>query len=453
MADLRKERYGNQTLSKEERLTTFDEVSLTYDEETARKEAKRCLNCKHFPCVSGCPLKNNIPEFIALVAEGKFIEAYEVLNKTTSLPSICGRVCPKEKQCEGHCVRGKVGESIAIGDLERFVAEYYYRHKQTEVKTTHGDKKVAIIGGGPGGLSCARELLLLGYKVTIFEKEARLGGALTYALPTFRLPSSAVENEVNKVIELGAKVRLNTEINDLDSLLKEGYNAIFMATGASKSKPLGIKGEELKGVYSANDFLYQIRRVQLGEVNDELPLANAKKILVIGGGNVAMDAARSARRLGAEVIVIYRRTEAEMPAFKDEIDHALEEGIEFMYLVNPVEFIGEDKVSKVVLTRNELGEADKSGRRRPIEIKGSEFILDNVDGIITAISSYPSSEFLKEKVELTSWDGVIVDSDFKTSKEYVYAGGDLVTGPLTVIEAMVQGKKAARAIHEKLIKK
>ena len=452
MSDLRKEKYQVETLSLKERLTSFDEVVLGYNEETAIKEANRCLNCKHFPCVGGCPLKNAIPTFITLVAEGKFLEAYEVLNETTALPSICGRVCPKENQCEGHCVRGKTGESVSIGNLERFVAEYYYKHHENKKAKQNFSYRIAIVGGGPSALACAKELLLLGYKVSIFEKESKLGGALTYAIPTFRLPYETVQNEINKVYELGAEVHLNKEIDNINELLNEGYSAIFVATGASKSKPLGIKGENLKGVYSANDFLYQIRRVQLKEINDDLPLSNAKKILVIGGGNVAMDAARSARRLGAEVIVIYRRTEQEMPAFKEELEHALEEGVKFMELVNPKEFIGETHITKVVLTRNELGELDRSGRPRPIEIKDSEFEIDGVDGVITAISSYPNSLFLKDDVELNSWDGVIIDNDGKTSCNVLYAGGDVVLGPSTVVQAMVQGKNAALAIHKMLSK-
>lgn len=453
MADLCKEKYKNQVLTFKERVTSFNEVSLTYNEETARKEAKRCLNCKHFPCMEGCTLHNHIPMFISLIAEGKFIEAYEELNKTTSLPSICGRICPKEKQCEGSCIRGKNGESVSIGNLERFVAEYYYSIKKDNKIDFTSNEKIAIVGGGPSGLVCASELAKLGYKVTIYEKEAKLGGALTYLIPSFRLPYHAVANEIKKVYELGVEVRLNTEINILDLLLKEGYSAMFIALGASKSKPLGIKGEHLKGIYSANDFLYAIRKIQLGEINESYPLEGAKKILVIGGGNVALDAARSAKRLGAEVIVIYRRTEKEMPAFEEEIKHALEENIKFMYLVNPKEFIGVDCVNKVVLTRNELGTPDQSGRCRPVEIKGSEFIIDNVDGVITAISSYPNSELLKEQIELNSWDGIIIDENGRTSIENVYAGGDVVTGPLTLTNAMIQGKKAARAIHEMIMKK
>ncbi len=453
MADLRKEKYENKNLTYQERVNSFAEVSLTYDEGTAIKEAKRCLNCKHFPCMTGCPLHNHIPMFISLIAEGKFVEAYEELNKTTSLPSVCGRVCPKEMQCEGSCVRGKNGESVSIGNLERFVAERYYSlNKDTKIIKSN-DIKVAIVGGGPSGLACASELAKLGYKVTIFEKEGKLGGALTYLLPSFRLPYQTVVNEIKKVYKLGVEVKLNTEIKNIDLLLKEGYSAAFIALGASKSKPLGIKGEDLKGIYSANDFLYQIRKIQLGEVKCAFPLENAKKVLVVGGGNVALDAARSAKRLGAEVIVIYRRTEKEMPAFEEEIKHAIEEDIKFMYLVNPKEFIGEDHVCKVKLTRNELGEPDQSGRYRPVEIKDSEFIIEDVDGVITAISSYPNSELVSEQINLNSWDGVIINENGETSKEFVYAGGDVVTGPSTVISAMKQGMNAACSIHKMIIGK
>ncbi len=447
MADLRKEKYKSRTLDIQMAMTTFDEVNQGYDEITAVSEAKRCLSCPHFPCVKGCPLNNHIPDFIKFVASGDFIKAYHVLEETTSLSSVCGRVCPHEKQCEGHCIRGKSGEPVSIGNLERFVGEYYLAHKQKATASPIQNQKIAIIGGGPAGLHCAYTLLKLGYQVTIFEKNEVLGGALMYAIPSFRLPGDIVQKEIQKIFDLGAEVNLNIEIKDPLDLLKQGYDDVFIACGANKSKRLDIKGEELDGVIPAELFLHQFNRIQKVGLEGDFPLKNANKVLVVGGGNVAIDSARTLKRLGKQVIIIYRRTKEEMPAYDFEIQEALDEGVEIMYLVNPKEMIKCGKSNKVILTRNELGMADSSGRRRPIEIPNSDFVIEDVDAIIAAISASPNSEVCKNIIDLGSWGQVLIDDNCRTSIKHIYAGGDIVNGPLTVTSAMRQGFVAALAIH------
>lgn len=440
------------------RNKNFLEVALGYTEEMAKEEAQRCLQCKHKPCVEGCPVNVQIPEFIKLVAEGRFEEAYEKIRETNSLPAICGRVCPQETQCEQLCVRAKKGESVGIGRLERFVADWYMTNaKQKEVTVEKLNKKVAIIGSGPAGISCAGDLAKMGYDVTIFEAFHTAGGVLMYGIPEFRLPKELVQKEIDLVKKLGVEIKTNMVIGKvftLDELMDEGYEAVFIASGAGLPSFMGIEGENLNGVYSANEFLTRINLMKAYKFPDcDTPVKVGKTVAVVGGGNVAMDAARSAKRLGAEkVYIIYRRSESEMPARLEEIHHAKEEGIIFKLLTNPVKIIGTDDgwVKGMECVEMELGEPDASGRRKPVPKKDSEHVID-VDTVIIAIGQSPNPLITSTTpgLDTQKWGGIIANEETgATSKIGVFAGGDAVTGAATVILAMGAGKKAAKAIDQ-----
>ena len=440
------------------RNKNFLEVTLGYTEEMAREEAERCLKCKNKPCVAGCPVNVQIPDFIALVAEGKFEEAYEKIRETNSLPAVCGRVCPQETQCEQLCVRAKKGESVAIGRLERFVADYYMAHNKEKVeKVEKLNKKVAVVGSGPAGLTCAGDLAKMGYDVTIFEAFHVPGGVLMYGIPEFRLPKALVQKEIDSVKNLGVEVKTNMVIGkvlSLDELVDEGYEAVFIGSGAGLPSFMGMPGENLNGVYSANEFLTRINLMKAYKFPfTDTPVKVGKNVAVVGGGNVAMDAARCAKRLGAEhIYIVYRRSEAEMPARIEEIHHAKEEGILFKLLTNPTKIIGSDDgwVTGMECVQMELGEPDSSGRRRPVAKQGSEHIID-VETVVIAIGQSPNPLIASttEGLETQKWGGIIADEETgATSKIGVYAGGDAVTGAATVILAMGAGKKAAMAIDE-----
>lgn len=438
------------------RNKNFKEVALGYSAETAVEEAKRCLNCKNRPCVAGCPVNVMIPEFIALAAEGKFEEAYQMINRTSSLPAVCGRVCPQETQCEGKCTRGIKGEPVGIGRLERFVADYHNANSiAAPVKPESNGHKVAIVGSGPAGLTCAGDLAKLGYEVTIFEALHLAGGVLVYGIPEFRLPKAIVQKEVENLRALGVKVETNMVVGrvfTIEELKKEyGFEAVFLGTGAGLPKFMGIPGENARGVFSANEYLTRSNLMKAYENDSETPILHAKTVAVVGGGNVAMDAARTAKRLGAEVYIIYRRSDAELPARREEIEHAKEEEIIFKLLTNPVEILtdAEENVVGIKCVEMELGEPDASGRRRPVEKKGSEFVID-VDCVIMALGTSPNPLLKQTTVGLdTKPRGeIIADETGKTSLEGVYAGGDAVTGAATVILAMGAGKAAAKAIDE-----
>jgi len=451
------------------RNKNFKEVTLGYDKDTAMDEANRCLHCKNSPCVSGCPVNVQIPDFIEKIKEGDFISAYKVINKTSSLPAICGRVCPQETQCEGKCIRGIKGEPVGIGRLERFVADYYNEHESIkETKITKNGFKVAIIGSGPSGLTCAGDLLKLGYDVTIFEALHVAGGVLVYGIPEFRLPKSIVQKEVDNLINLGAHIITNVVIGKtltINELFSEGFDSIYIGTGAGLPNFMNIPGEQLKGVYSANEFLTRSNLMKAYLDNPVTPIMKGGNVAVIGGGNVAMDAARTAKRLGASnVYIIYRRSMDELPARKEEVEHAIEEGIEFRLLNNPVEIIGYHNESDRLDPKNgfvngikcikmELGEPDEKGRRKPISIPGSEFILD-IDTVIMAIGTSPNPliKNTTEGLDVNNHGGIIVDDKSKTSLDKIYAGGDAVTGAATVISAMGAGKLAAKSIDEYLSK-
>ena len=445
------------------RNCNFEEVSLGYDEAMAVDEAKRCLNCKHKPCINGCPVNVRIPEFIQLVAEEKFMEAYEVIRSTNALPAVCGRVCPQETQCEEKCVRGIKGEPVAIGRLERFVADYAMAHDCQPAKPLPDNgKKVAIVGSGPAGLTCAGDLRKLGYGVTIFEALHTPGGVLVYGIPEFRLPKQLVRDEIQTLLDIGVKIETNMVVGrsiTLDELLnEEGYSAVFVGSGAGLPRFQGIPGENLNGVYSANEFLTRINLMKAYHFPEsDTPVQVGKNAAVVGGGNVAMDAARSAKRLGAEhVYIVYRRGEAEMPARVEEVHHAKEEGIIFKMLTNPTEILGDENghVKGMTCVEMELGEPDASGRRRPVVKAGSEHTID-VDTVVIAIGNSPNPLIKNTTPGLATekWGGIIVDeATGKTSRDHVYAGGDTVTGAATVILAMGAGKTAAAAIHEELSK-
>lgn len=443
-----------------ERNKNFLEVALGYTDEMAKEEAERCLQCKTKPCVQGCPVNVQIPEFIKLVAEGNFNEAYEKVTETNSLPAICGRVCPQESQCEMYCVRGKKGESVAIGRLERFVSDWYMKNKEPNVKEVSKlGKKVAVVGSGPSGLTCAGDLAKLGYDVTIFEAFHVPGGVLMYGIPEFRLPKALVQKEIDTVKKLGVEIKTNMVIGkvlSLDELIEEGYEAIFIGSGAGLPSFMGIPGENLNGVYSANEFLTRINLMKAYQFpNCDTPVKVGKNVAVVGGGNVAMDAARSAKRLGAEnVYIVYRRSENEMPARLEEVHHAKEEGIILKLLTNPTKIIGTDDgwVKGMECVEMELGEPDSSGRRKPVVKQGSEFVLD-VETVIIAIGQSPNPLITSTTAGLNTqkWGGIIVEEETgATSKDGVYAGGDAVTGAATVILAMGAGKKAAKAIDSYL---
>ena len=458
------------TQDPQKRNKNFDEVALGYSTEQAIDEAKRCLNCKHKPCVGGCPVKIYIPDFIAKVAEGEFEEAYQIIAKSSSLPAVCGRVCPQENQCEGKCVRGIRGEAVAIGRLERFVADYHNKRSDINVeKPLKNGHRVAVIGSGPSGLSCASVLAKKGYEVTIFEALHTPGGVLVYGIPEFRLPKEIVRKEIDGLKELGVEIQTNVVIGKtitVDELIFEyGYEAIFIGSGAGLPKFMGIPGENLKGVFSANEFLTRINLMKAYNTESETPVLRASKVAVVGGGNVAMDAARCAKRLGAEVYIVYRRGIEELPARHEEVDHAQEEGIVFKTLTNPVEILGYNNpndrrdpknmsVCGMKCVKMELGDPDESGRRSPHVKEGSEFILD-VDSVIMSLGTSPNPliKSTTEGLETQKWGGIIVNEDGLTSKEAVYAGGDAVTGAATVILAMGAGKTAAEAIDKYLSEK
>lgn len=440
------------------RNKNFDEVALGYTPEMAIEEASRCLNCKHKPCVSGCPVNIDIPAFIALVAKGKFEAAYEIIHKTNSFPAVCGRVCPQESQCEGKCVRCNNGESVAIGRLERFVADYYMENCQKkEYNIVPNGKKVAVIGAGPAGLTCAGDLAKKGYKVTIFEAFHTAGGVLVYGIPEFRLPKRIVADEIEGLKKLGVEIMTDMVIGkvlSVDEIIEMGYDAVFIGSGAGLPMFMGIEGEDSVGVYSANEFLTRINLMKAHLDNFDTPIKKVNSVAVVGGGNVAMDAARCAKRLGAEhVYIIYRRGEEEMPARKEEVHHAKEEEIEFKLLCNPVRILSDEKgnVNAVECVKMQLGEPDQSGRRRPEVIEGSEFILP-VDSVIMALGTSPNPliRTTTNGIDANKWGCLIVDENMKTTKDAVYAGGDAVTGAATVILAMGAGKTAAKAIDEYL---
>ncbi len=443
------------------RNKNFEEVARGYTEDMAIEEATRCLHCKQRFCVAGCPVNVPIPEFIEEVAKGDFEKAYEVITSENALPAICGRVCPQENQCEGKCIRGKKGESVAIGRLERFVADYVMNHTDITIeKAGSNGIKVAVVGAGPAGLTCAGELAKMGYEVTLFEALHEVGGVLVYGIPEFRLPKELVAKEVQKIVDLGVRIEKNVIIGKsitIDELIEEGYSAIFVGSGAGLPNFMHIEGENLNGVYSANEFLTRSNLMKAYDFpNHPTPIFVGSKVAVVGGGNVAMDAARTAKRLGAdEVYIIYRRGEEELPARREEIHHAKEEGIIFKLLCNPVKIRGkEGRVSHIECVNMELGEPDASGRRRPVVQEGSEHLLD-MDTVIIAIGQSPNPLIRSTTpgLDVQKWGGIIVNEEtMETSKENVYAGGDVVTGAATVILAMGAGKKAAHAIHEKLKK-
>ena len=439
------------------RNKNFLEVALGYTADIAVDEAQRCLHCKAMPCVSGCPVNIDIPGFIKEIADGNFEGAYSVISKSSSLPAVCGRVCPQENQCEGKCVRGKKGEAVAIGRLERFAADYHNANfkGEPEMPASNG-KRVAVIGAGPAGLTCAGDLAKKGYDVTVFEALHLAGGVLVYGIPEFRLPKSIVQKEVDTLKELGVKVETNMVIGrvlSIDELMDDyGFESVFIGSGAGLPRFMNIPGENLCGVYSANEFLTRTNLMKAYKDDSTTPIMHAKKVAVVGGGNVAMDAARCAKRLGAEeVYIVYRRSEEELPARKEEVEHAKEEGIIFKLLNNPVEILGnEDEfVTGMKCIKMELGELDASGRRRPVEIPGSEFVLD-VDAVVISIGTSPNPliKATTKGLDTQKWGGIIADENGLTSREGVYAGGDAVTGAATVILAMGAGKTAAAAIDE-----
>ncbi|MBQ7976080.1 MAG: NADPH-dependent glutamate synthase [Clostridia bacterium] len=451
------------------RAHNFDEVALGYTEEQAIDEANRCLNCKNMPCVDGCPVKIHIPEFITKIKEGDFEGAYQIITKSSSLPAVCGRVCPQETQCESKCVRGIKGESVGIGRLERFVADWHNTFCTEEpVKPECNGHRVAIVGSGPSGLTCAGDLAKKGYDVTVFEALHTAGGVLVYGIPEFRLPKKIVAKEVETLKQLGVKIETNVVIGKtltIDELFEEGYEAVFVGSGAGLPNFMGIPGEALNGVYSANEFLTRSNLMKSYLDNPETPIMKGGRVAVVGGGNVAMDAARTALRLGADkVYIVYRRSMDELPARREEVEHAEEEGIEFRLLCNPTEILGYSNpndarnpkngfVTGMTCVRMELGEPDERGRRRPVVVEGSEFTID-VDTVIMSIGTSPNPliKSTTEGLEVNRWGGIVVNEDGLTSRNAVYAGGDAVTGAATVISAMGAGKTAAKAIDEALSK-
>lgn len=450
------------------RARNFDEVALGYTPEIAVAEANRCLNCKNKPCVTGCPVNIEIPSFISKIKEGDFEGAYAVISQSSSLPAVCGRVCPQESQCESKCTLGIKFEPVGIGRLERFVADYHNAHNHGEISVpAPNGHKVAVVGSGPSGLTCAGDLAKKGYKVTVFEALHLAGGVLVYGIPEFRLPKSIVQKEVETLKKYGVDVETNVVIGKtvtIDELFEDGYEAVFVGSGAGLPRFMGIPGESLKGVYSANEFLTRSNLMKAYKADSQTPILRGRNVAVVGGGNVAMDAARTALRLGADnVYIVYRRSMEELPARAEEVEHAQEEGVKFEILRNPVELLGynnpEDRrdpkngcVTGMKVIKCELGEPDEKGRRRPVEIAGSEYVID-VDCVIMSIGTSPNPLIKNTTagLEVNRHGGIIVEEQTgKTSKEGVYAGGDAVTGAATVILAMGAGKTAAKAIDEYL---
>ena len=439
------------------RATNFEEVCLGYNKEEAMEEASRCLNCKNAQCIKGCPVSIQIPDFIAAVKDGDIEKAYEVISESSALPAVCGRVCPQESQCEGKCIRGIKGEAVSIGKLERFTADWARENGiKPQGASEKNGHKVAVIGSGPAGLTCAGDLAKLGYDVTIFEALHEAGGVLVYGIPEFRLPKSkVVAAEVENVKSLGVKIETNVIIGrsvTIDELMeKEGFEAVFIGSGAGLPRFMGIPGEQAKGVFSANEFLTRNNLMKAFKEGYDTPIARGKKVVVVGGGNVAMDAARTALRLGAEVHIVYRRSEAELPARVEEVHHVKEEGVIFDLLQNPTEILVDENgcVKGVRVIKMELGEPDESGRRRPVEIPGSEYEIE-ADTVIMSLGTSPNPliSSTTRGLDVNKRGCIICEDDGATSKEAVYAGGDAVTGAATVILAMGAGKAAAKGIHE-----
>ena len=470
MANMSLKRNEMPTQDAEVRAHNFNEVALGYTEETAIDEANRCLNCKHMPCVQGCPVKIHIPEFITKIKEGDFEGAYQIITKSSSLPAVCGRVCPQETQCESKCVRGIKGESVGIGRLERFVADWHNTFcKENPVRPESNGHKVAIVGSGPSGLTCAGDLAKAGFEVTVFEALHTAGGVLVYGIPEFRLPKAIVAKEVEGLKALGVKVETNVVIGKtltVDELFGMGYEAVFIGSGAGLPNFMGIPGEALKGVYSANEFLTRSNLMKAYLETPDTPIMKGGNVAVVGGGNVAMDAARTALRLGAEnVYIVYRRSMDELPARREEVEHAEEEGIQFRLLCNPTEILGYNNpddprdpkngfVTGMKCVKMELGEPDEKGRRRPVVIEGSDFTID-VDTVVMSIGTSPNPliKSTTDGLEVNRWGGIVVNEDGLTSRNAVYAGGDAVTGAATVISAMGAGKTAAKAISDYLLAK
>ncbi len=442
------------------RAANFEEVCLGYNKEEAMEEANRCIGCKNAQCIKGCPVSINIPEFISHVKQGDIEGAYQVISESSALPAVCGRVCPQESQCEGKCIRGIKGEAISIGKLERFVADWARENeiKPEGAKEKNG-KKVAVIGSGPAGLTCAGDLAKMGYDVTIFEALHEAGGVLVYGIPEFRLPKQAVvAKEIENVRSLGVKIETNVVVGKsvtIDELIQdEGFEAVFIGSGAGLPKFMGIPGENANGVFSANEYLTRSNLMKAFDENSDTPIMRGKKVAVVGGGNVAMDAARTALRLGAEVHIVYRRSEEELPARVEEVHHAKEEGIIFDLLTNPIAILEDEKgwVTGMKCIKMELGEPDESGRRRPVEVAGSEFVMD-VDTVIMSLGTSPNPliSSTTEGLEVNKWKCIVAaEENGQTSKEGVYAGGDAVTGAATVILAMGAGKAGAKGIDEYL---
>ena len=469
MANMALKRNEMPTQDAKVRARNFQEVALGYTEEQAIDEANRCLNCKHMPCVQGCPVKIHIPEFITKIKEGDFEGAYQIITKSSSLPAVCGRVCPQETQCESKCVRGIKGESVGIGRLERFVADWHNTFcTEAPVKPESNGHKVAIVGSGPSGLTCAGDLAKAGFEVTVFEALHTAGGVLVYGIPEFRLPKAIVAKEVEGLKALGVKIETNVVIGKtltIDELFEMGYEAVFVGSGAGLPNFMGIPGESYKGVYSANEFLTRSNLMKAYLDDPDTPIMKGGKVAVVGGGNVAMDAARTALRLGAETVyIVYRRSMEELPARKEEVEHAEEEGIVFQLLCNPTEIVGyqnpEDPrdpkngfVTGMKCVKMELGEPDEKGRRRPVVVPGSDFELA-VDTVVMSIGTSPNPliKSTTKGLEVNRWGGIVVNEDGLTSRDAVYAGGDAVTGAATVISAMGAGKTAAKAIAEALLK-
>ena len=470
MADVNKSKVKNPRPTQEPKVRAgnFQEVALGYTQETAVDEARRCLNCKNSPCVNGCPVNIHIPEFIEKIKESDFEGAYQIISQSSSLPAVCGRVCPQESQCECECVRGKKGDPVGIGRLERFVADWHNEHNtEKPVPAASNGKRVAVVGSGPSGLTCAGDLARKGYKVTVFEALHTAGGVLVYGIPEFRLPKAIVQKEVDNLKDLGVDVETNIIIGKtltVDELFEKGYDAVFIGSGAGLPNFMGIPGEAYKGVYSANEFLTRSNLMKAYKDDPVTPIMKGGRVAVVGGGNVAMDAARTALRLGADkVYIVYRRSMEELPARKEEVEHAIEEGIDFRLLNNPIEILGyenpDDKrdpkngfVTGMRCIQMELGEPDENGRRRPVPIPGSEFLLD-VDTVVISIGTSPNPliKSTTEGLEVNRHGGFIVEeATGATSRKGVYAGGDAVTGAATVISAMGAGKTAAKAIDEYL---